>query len=103
MNILVLILKILGGLAPQVMDSIPPPDPERRERRDAMRAKRRWYAARRRLYLAKKRNAPDRRILHFVGALAKWEEALERLGEDIAAEEARFLASLTGGPHVAPH
>lgn len=96
MNILVLILKILGGLAPQVMDSIPPPDPERRERREVMRAKRRWYAARRRLYLAEERGAPDRRLLHLTGALAKWDEALERLGESIAAEETRFRAALTG-------
>jgi len=96
MNILVLILKILGSLAPQVVGSIPPPDPERRERRDAMRAKRRWYAARRRLHLAEEREAPDRRILHLTGVLAKWDEALERLGEDISAEEARFIASLSG-------
>lgn len=93
MNVLVIALKVLGGLASLVFESLPPPDPTRRERRDAARAKSMWWSFRRRLYLAEVRKAPTAKLLRLRQGLAKWTETLDRLGEDLKREEELFLAA----------
>tara|TARA_Y100001973_G_C5139540_1_gene302205 strand:+ start:850 stop:1146 length:297 start_codon:yes stop_codon:yes gene_type:complete len=90
MNLVPVILKLVLGIVPMIFDSVPPPDPERRERRDAMRAKRQWWIHRRRLHVAQDKNAPIQRILRIRASLAKWEEALERLDENVEVEEMAF-------------
>lgn len=97
MNILVIVLKLLGGLASFAIQQAPPPDPERMERREAARAKAMWWSFRRRLYLAEQRGATKQRILRLGQGLAKWSESLERLGEDLIAEEATFMEAVRRG------
>ena len=67
MNVLVIALKVLGGLTSLVFESLPPPDPTRRERRDAARAKSMWWSFRRRVYLETKRG-----VGFVAGALVGW-------------------------------
>lgn len=90
MNFIPMILKALLGILPMAFSAVPPPDPERRKRRDAMRAKRQWWIHRRRLHVAQDRNAPIPRILRIRASIAKWEEALERLDENVEVEELEF-------------
>lgn len=83
---MIVLFRVLGAVLLAVVTKVPASDPERRERKDAVHAKRRWWALRWQIHRAKR----EGEVARLTKRLRGYVEELERLGEDIAEEEALF-------------